>query len=154
LPTRREEEGLRRGLCLRGLGRDLSAVVGDTRVPRIVFPGFLRAFLETVGVKLVEPFYLVEDGFLYASASAETLASCVAEARSGKLLVKSERWKQVSAGLSPESSASLYYSLERSIPFFMRERTGLSAACGSMAADSRASPWKGMRSGWNFPPCR
>jgi hypothetical protein len=110
------------------VGRDLSVMVGETRVPRIVFPGFLRAFMETLGVRLVEPFYLVEDGFLYASTSAEVLAASVAEARSGKLLVKGERWKRVSAGVSPESSASLYYSLERSVPFFMRERTGLSAA--------------------------
>lgn len=108
--------------------RDVSALVGDTRVPRVVFPKFLRAFLEAVGVRLVEPFYLVEDGFLYASQSAELLVACVAEAREGRLLVKTDRWKDGSDGVSPESSASIFYSLDRSVPFFMRGTTGLSAA--------------------------
>lgn len=110
------------------VGRDVSALVGDTRVPRVVFPKFLRAFLESVGVRLVEPFYLVEDGFLYASQSAELLAACVAEARDGHLLVKTDRWKDGSSGVSPESSASIFYSLDRSVPFFMRGTTGLGAA--------------------------
>jgi hypothetical protein len=110
------------------VGRDISALVGDTRVPRVVFPKFLRGFLEAVGVKLVEPFYLVEDGFLYASQSAELLVACVAQAREGRLLVKTDRWKDGSGGVSPESSASIFYSLDRSVPFFMRGTTGLSAA--------------------------
>ena len=112
------------------VGRDISALVGDTRVPRIVFPGFLRAFLETLGVRLVEPFYLVEDGYLYIGASAELLAACVAETREGRLLVKTERWKDGALGVSPESSASIFYSQGRSVPFFMRGSSALSAALG------------------------
>ncbi|PKL09720.1 MAG: hypothetical protein CVV51_02250, partial [Spirochaetae bacterium HGW-Spirochaetae-7] len=84
----------------------------------------------TVGVRLVEPFYLVEDGFLYVSSSAELLAACVAETREGRLLVKTEKWKDGARGLSPESSASIFYSQGRSVPFFMRGSSGLSAALG------------------------
>ena len=62
-------------------------------MPRIVFPPFLRSFLESLGVGLVEPFYLVEDGYLYVCQSAELLAAAVAETRDGRLLVKTERWK-------------------------------------------------------------
>lgn len=110
------------------VGRDVSAVVGGQRVPRAVFPGFIRGLASSLGINLAEPFYLVEDGFLFASQSAELLASCVAELREGRLLVKTERWKDGAAGVSPESSASLYYSLDRSIPFFMRGSSGLEAA--------------------------
>lgn len=110
------------------LGRDISAMVGDQRVPRIVFPRWMRSFLESLGVTLVEPFYLVEDGFIYLSASAETLAACVAESRSGKLLVKSDRWKSVAEGISPEASVMVYYTLDRSAPFFLRGSSGLAQA--------------------------
>jgi hypothetical protein len=110
------------------LGRDLSAVVDGVRVPRIIFPRWLRAFLESLGITLVEPFYLVHDGILYASPSAELLAGCVAELRAEELLVKTERWKETAAAISPESSAMLYYNLDRSVPFFLRSQEGLSQA--------------------------
>ncbi len=110
------------------MGRDISSMVGDQRVPRIVFPRWMRAFLESVGVKLVEPFYLIEDGFIWLSSSAETLAACVAESREGRLLVKSERWKSAAEGISPEASAMVYYNLDRSVPFFLRGSTGLAQA--------------------------
>lgn len=125
------------------VGRDVSAMVGDTRVPRIVFPPFLRSFLESLGVGLVEPFYLVEDGYLYVCQSAELLAAAVAETRDGRLLVKTERWKDGAAGVSPESSASLFYSLDRSVPFFMRGGAGIASALklyGRGVASIRLSP--------------
>ncbi len=110
------------------VGRDISAMVNGVRVPRIIFPRWLSGFLEKLGVKLVEPYYLVEDGFLWLSSSAETLASCVAESRSGRLLVKTERWKTVSKDISPEASAIVYYSLDRSVPFFLRSSGGITKA--------------------------
>ncbi|TFG84275.1 MAG: hypothetical protein E4H20_03640, partial [Spirochaetales bacterium] len=110
------------------VGRDLSAVVDGTRVPRIVFPRWLRTFLESIGINLVEPFYLVHDGFLYASSSAEVLAFCVAEVRGGELLVKSDRWKETASAISPESSVMVYYTLDRSAPFFLRGSEGVTQA--------------------------
>lgn len=110
------------------VGRDVSAVVGGRRVPRAVFPGFIRSLASALGVNLAEPFYLVEDGFLFASQSAELLAACAAELREGRLLVKTDRWKDGARGASPETSASVFYSLDRSMPFFMRGSSGLEAA--------------------------
>lgn len=110
------------------VGRDVSALVAGQRVPRAVFPGFLRTLLEALGIRLAEPFYLVEDGFLFASQSAELLAACVGELREGRLLVKTERWQEAARGVSPESAASIFYSLDRSVPFFMRGSSGLEAA--------------------------
>ncbi|MDX9897992.1 MAG: hypothetical protein RBT62_03665 [Spirochaetia bacterium] len=110
------------------VSRDTSALVGKARIPRIVFPRFLRAFLSSLGIRLVEPFYLVEDGFLYASSSAELLSACVEEARAARLLVKTDDWKEGSRGVSPESSVSIFYSLDRSAPFFVRGSSGLASA--------------------------
>ncbi|HUW70893.1 MAG TPA: VCBS repeat-containing protein [bacterium] len=110
------------------IDRDVSAVVGDTRVPRIAFPPFMRTFIGALGIRLVQPYYIVDDGFLYVCANAETLVACVKESRSGSLLVKTDVWKKSAFGVSPESSASLYYSVDRSVPFFMRGNSGLAAA--------------------------
>lgn len=110
------------------IDRDVSAVVGDTRVPRITFPPFMRTFLAALGVRLVQPYYLVDDGFLYISANAQTLVACARESREGAVLVKTDAWKKSAFGVSPESSASLYYSADRSLPFFMRGKSGLASA--------------------------
>jgi hypothetical protein len=107
------------------LGQDLSTLVGEVRVPRIVVPSFLSGILELLGVRLADPYYLIEDGYLYASASAETLAACVAEARSGALLVKTPHWRSLADGVSAQSSLMIYYDLDRSVPFFLRGSGGL-----------------------------
>lgn len=99
---------------------DLSAVAGGTRLARISFPRWMRSLLSAAGVELVEPFYAVYDGILYLCQSAEILGAALAELRDDKLLVKTERWRELQAGVSPESSAMLYYSLERGAPFFLR----------------------------------
>lgn len=107
------------------VGRDVSAVVDGVRIPRIVFPNFLNNFLSLLGVTLIEPFYVVEDGILYASASAETLGACLQELRAGKLLVKSSHWEAISRSVSAESSTMVYYNLHRSLPFFLRADNSL-----------------------------
>ncbi len=106
------------------IGRDISATVDGVRVPRIVFPDFLDSFLQTLGIDLPEPFYMVEDGFFFASSSAETLAACVEQIRSGKLLSKTSQWDSSAGRISMESSMMLYYNLERSLPFFLRSAAG------------------------------
>jgi hypothetical protein len=107
------------------VGQDLSTAVEGLRVPRLVIPAFLSALLESFGVRLPEPYYLVEDGYLYASESAETLAACAAESRSGELLVKTPQWRSISESVSSRSSLMLYYDLERSVPFFLRGSGGI-----------------------------
>lgn len=109
-------------------GRDISAVVDGERIPRAVFPPFLHFFLEKLGIPLAEPFFLVEDGMLYASVGAETLAASVREVRERRLLVTADRWKDVASKASPESAASVFYTLDRSLPFFVRGIGGLEAA--------------------------
>ncbi len=102
------------------LNRDLSVVVGETRVPRIGLPALINRFMSSLGIDLPSPFYLVHDGILYASMSAEALEGCVRELQNHELLVRSDHWKSTGERAQAESSASLFYSLDRSIPFFLR----------------------------------
>jgi len=80
----------------------------------------MRSLLSAAGVELVEPFYAVREGFLYLCQSAEILGAALAELSDDELLVKTDRWRELQAGVSPESSAMLYYGLERGAPFFLR----------------------------------
>ncbi len=109
-------------------GRDISATVNGVRIPRIIFPDFIDGFLKSLGIDLVEPFYMTEGGFLFASSSAETLAACVEQMRGGKLLSKTGRWDSSAGRVSAESSMMAYYDLGRSSPFFLRSSKGISAA--------------------------
>ena len=107
------------------VGRDVSTVVNGVRIPRLVFPPFIAGFLALLDINLPEPFYVVEDGFIYASASAEVLGTCLEQVRSGQQLVKAPQWESVAGGVSAQSSAMVYYNLERSLPFFLRSAGGL-----------------------------
>lgn len=109
-------------------GLDLSAVSGGTRLSRISFPRWMRGLLSAAGVELVEPFYALHDGFLYLCQSAEILGAALAELRDDKILVRTERWRELQAGVSPESSAMLYYGPERGAPFFLRGRGAVQKA--------------------------
>lgn len=109
-------------------GLDLSAVAGGTRLARIGFPRWMRSLLAAAGVELVEPFYAVHDGILYLCQSAEILGAALAELRDDRLLVKTDRWRELQEGVSPETSAMLYYGLERSVPFFLRGQGALQKA--------------------------
>lgn len=102
------------------LKTDSSLLLDGIRLPRIEFPSFIRALLEAFNLNLSLPYYMVKDGFIYFSQSPDNLASMNAAIKNGVRLSKNEIWKKVSAQQSAESSISLYYNLDRSIPFFVK----------------------------------
>ncbi|MCR4743367.1 MAG: hypothetical protein K5866_10930 [Treponema sp.] len=102
------------------LKTDNSLLLDGIRLPRIEFPSFFRSVLEAFGVNLPKPYYMVKDGFIYFSQSPENLASMNAAIKNGAKLSKNETWNSVSKGQAVASSISLYYNLERSIPFFVK----------------------------------
>ncbi|HOX13668.1 MAG TPA: VCBS repeat-containing protein [Spirochaetales bacterium] len=102
------------------LGEDSAAVLDGIRVPRIVFPWYIRALLDAAGADVPQPYFLVEDGYLLVSTSAESLVSAAREARAGKTLPRTDSWRRVSAGIPADAAAMIYYSLDRSVPFFLR----------------------------------
>jgi hypothetical protein len=96
------------------------------RIPRIQVPGFLASFLEWMNVKIPAPYYTVHDNYLLVSESAETLLAAVNGIRGNSVLPKTGLWRTLTgnSGASWSSgdlnSFSLYYSLDRSLPFFLR----------------------------------
>ena len=108
--------------------RSVSAIVDDNRIPRIVFPSWLSGLLRAFQIDLPEPFYMIQDGYLYLSKSAEALGLCKKEIDAGKLLVKTDEWKKIAKSVSAETSFLVYYSLDRSVPFFLEQNALLKTA--------------------------
>ncbi len=107
------------------LGVDDEAVLDGIRVPRIVFPWFLRALLSALGADVPQPYYLAEDGYFLLSASAEALVAAARDGRGGKVLPRTDSWRGVSGGIPSDSAVMIYYSLDRSVPFFLRGQGAL-----------------------------
>ncbi|MEL3912516.1 FG-GAP repeat domain-containing protein [Treponema pedis] len=99
--------------------KDVSALVDGLRIPRIEFPDLLKSLLRAFKVELPRPFYVIDDGFLYLSQSAEAVASLVNDVKAGNLLVKTENWKSL-AKIPPETSIFVYYTVEKQIPNLLR----------------------------------
>ena len=101
---------------------DNSLILGGVRLPQLKFPPFLNWILSLMGVNMPAPYFMVLDGNIYFSESPECLSAVYTNAHSGKALVKSENYQAVSGNQKIESSLSLFYNLERSIPFFLRSK--------------------------------
>jgi len=108
------------------LQSDTSLIMDNVRLPRIEVPSYLQAILETFGIRAPSPYYMVKDGFLYLSQSPENLAAINAAIKNGTRLSQNENWKTISNQFSQASSLSLYYNLERSIPFFLKSKSSVS----------------------------
>lgn len=100
---------------------DNSLILGGVRLPRLKLPSFLGGLLSLFGVEIPSPYYMVLDDFVYFSESPESLSAVFTSQDSGSPLMKSEGWKAVSTRQSNDSSVTLFYDLERSVPFFIRK---------------------------------
>lgn len=100
------------------------------RIPRIELPDFLRSLLLLWDIRVPSPYYTVQKGYLFISESAETLLAAVREIQKNETLPKTARWRNLAKPGSGNSSFSLYYSLDASLPFFLKGNTMLSAVLG------------------------
>ncbi|MDR1099485.1 MAG: hypothetical protein LBL28_03295, partial [Treponema sp.] len=100
------------------------------RIPRIELPDFLRSFLRLWNIRVPSPYYTVRDGYLLVSESAETLLAAVRGIQQNETLPKTAIWRELAKSGSGGSSFSLYYSLDTSLPFFLKGDTMLSAILG------------------------
>jgi hypothetical protein len=100
------------------------------RIPRIELPDFLRSFLRLWNIRIPSPYYTVRDGYLLVSESAETLLAAVREIQKNETLPKTAVWRELAKSGSGGSSFNLYYSLDTSLPFFLKGNTMLSAIFG------------------------
>ena len=103
-----------------------SLLIDGVRLPCIQMPGFLLSILQILDINVPRPYYLVKDDFIYFSQSPENLAALNANSKKTKKLSGSENWMRVSAKQSAYSSVSLYYNLERSVPFFIKGNSAMS----------------------------
>ncbi|MDR1618073.1 MAG: VCBS repeat-containing protein [Treponema sp.] len=100
------------------------------RIPRIQVPEFLAALLRQWDIRVPSPYYYVHEGYLFISESAETLQSCIRGIQRNETLPKTAVWQNLSRSYSGNASFSIYYSLDRSLPFFLKGNTMTSTILG------------------------
>lgn len=108
------------------LQSDDSLILDGVRLPSIQMPAFLTNLLKAFDINLPKPYYMVNNGFIYFSQSPENLISLSTSLKNGTRISKNETWSKVSSNQSQYSAVSLYYNLERSVPFFLKGNNILS----------------------------
>ncbi len=103
-----------------------SLLVDGVRLPSINMPSFVLSVLQELNINVPHPYYLIKDDFIFLSESPENLVAINSDAKSTKKLSGSENWMKVSSKHSPYSTLSLYYNLERSVPFFIKGNSTMS----------------------------
>lgn len=105
------------------LKENTSLLLDGVRVPRIELPSFFNNLLKLFKINMIKPYYLVKDNFIYFSESAENLVNISYAINSSTHLKDLGHWKEISEGLPDETAVCLYYNLNRSVPFFLREKS-------------------------------
>ena len=101
-------------------------VLDDVRIPRLEFPSFLQELLELLEISLPNPYYLIQDEYVYFSENAENLLEISKSTETMAKISSDANWNEVSKELSTDSTLSLFYNLERSIPFFLKSKATVS----------------------------
>ena len=107
-----------------------SLLVDGVRLPCIQMPNFILSVLQALNINIPKPYYLIKDDFIYLSQSPENLVAINNGVQRAKKLSGSENWIRVSSKQNPYSSLSLYYNLERSVPFFIKGNSAMSKILG------------------------
>ena len=102
------------------INNDNSLIIDGMRIPRLQLPSFLQGILNAFNINIPLPYYIELDGYLYLSESAESLSTIYTTVNDGRRIAKNSNWQAVSKEQSALSTISLFYDLERSIPFFLR----------------------------------
>ena len=108
------------------VSENIQLTLDGHRIPRIQLPGFLNTFLQFMNIHVPSPFYIVHNNYLFISESAETLLAAVNAARRNEVLPRTEVWRTLS-DISGPASVTLYYSLDRSLPFFLTANNTLTS---------------------------
>ena len=110
------------------VSEDDTFVIDGVRVPQLKLPDFLAGLLGLFKVSVPAPYYLVENGWLYLSESPENLLATVTAIRKGNTLREGDTWKLLSAPSGSKETLSLFYSLDRAIPFFLKGHSSVTRA--------------------------
>ncbi|MDR2942169.1 MAG: hypothetical protein LBV17_06230 [Treponema sp.] len=96
------------------------------RIPRIEVPEFLQSILRKWDMFLPSPYYMVYKDYLLASESASALLEALRAMQRNDVLARTAVWRNIAGGRTAVSAFSLYYSLDLSMPFFLRKNTAIS----------------------------
>jgi hypothetical protein len=113
------------------LNENVRLNLDGTRIPRIEVPAFLQALLRRWDLNLPSPYYIIHQDYLLASESAEALLATLRAIQRNDVLPRTADWKNIAGGRAASSAFSLYYSLDLSVPFFLRANTALSGFLGA-----------------------
>ena len=102
------------------VNENIQLTLDGNRIPRIELPPFLNSFLQLLDIHVPSPYYAVQNNCLFISESAETLLAAVNSVRRNDVLPKTELWRALSRDNSGPSSFNIFYSLDRSLPFFLK----------------------------------
>ena len=100
------------------INENIQLNLDGNRIPRIELPSFLNFFLQFMDINLPSPYYTVQSNYLFISESAETLLAAINSVRRNEVLPKTELWRSLSK--DGPSSFTIFYSLDRSLPFFLK----------------------------------
>jgi outer membrane protein assembly factor BamB len=109
------------------LNEDIRLNLDGVRMPRIAVPEFLQSLLRRWNIFIPSPYYTIYKDLVLVSESAETLLSALREIQRNDVLPKTAVWRNIAGGKASASAFSVYYSLDLSMPFFLRKNTTLSA---------------------------
>jgi len=123
---RKRQEVFDRAFRSFALNEDVRLNLDGTRIPRIVLPDFLQNLLRKWDIILPSPYYIIYRDYLLVGESAEALLSAMRAMQRNDVLPGTEVWRNVAGGKTSASAFSLYYSLDLSMPFFLRKTTALS----------------------------
>jgi hypothetical protein len=102
------------------INEDTRFVLDGNRIPQIRLPAFIDAILRFMEVNIPSPYYTVHEGWLLVSESPENLLAAVNSVRQNNILPRTELWKTLTAAGNDNAALSLFYSLDRSLPFFLK----------------------------------
>jgi len=127
---RKRQEVFNKAFKSIALGENVSLTLDGNRIPRIEVPYFLQSLLEHWNIYIPSPYYTVYKGHLLASESAEALLAALRAMQKNDVLPGTAAWRNIAGGKAASSAFSLYYSLDLSMPFFLRKNTGISSFLG------------------------
>ncbi|MDR2965311.1 MAG: hypothetical protein LBU88_06010 [Treponema sp.] len=108
------------------LNEDTRLSLDGTRLPRISIPDFLQLLLRKWDINLPSPYYTIYRDFILVSESADTLLAALRAMQRNDVLPRTNTWRNIAGGKTAATAFSVYYSMDRSMPFFLRQNTALS----------------------------
>jgi outer membrane protein assembly factor BamB len=123
---KKRQEVFDRAFKSAALNENVRLNLDGVRIPRIEIPEFLQSLLRRWNIFIPSPYYTIYKDYFLVSESAEALLAALRAMQRNDVLPKTAVWRNIAGGKTVASSFSLYYSLDLSVPFFLRNNTSLS----------------------------